>query len=78
MKARSHALVICPARRDLAERFAMRPPADIQAGACISCGEQCYVNENGADAIRSRDADVCCIRCENLYAADINRSLIES
>jgi hypothetical protein len=56
----------------------MVPPATIAAGPCISCSAMCYVNPNGADAIRTRDADVCCIRCESLYAADINRALIES
>lgn len=75
---RSHALVVCPLREDLAERFAMVPPATIRAGRCISCGHDCYVNPSGAQAIRERDADVCCLRCERLHTADINRSLITS
>lgn len=75
---RSHAIVICYTRDQLAERFAKIPPADIQAGPCISCHRTCYVNSSGAQAIRERDADVCCERCEKLYSADINRSLIES
>lgn len=75
---RSHAIVICPTREDLAERFAMIPPADIRVGPCISCSRECYVNPSGAQAVRERDADVCCLRCERLYSADINRSLIES
>lgn len=78
-EARSHALVVCPARGDLAERYAMIPPADIPAGACMGgCGAICYVNPSGAQAIRERDADVCCLRCNRLFSADINRSLIES
>ncbi len=76
--ARSHAIVICYRREQLAERFAMFPPATIHAGRCISCSSECYVNPSGADAIRTRDADVCCDRCERLHSADINRSLIES
>jgi hypothetical protein len=75
---RSHALVIAPTRDDLAARFSMIPPAIIRAGRCISCRAELYVNESGARAIRDRDADVCCPRCESLYTADINRSLIES
>lgn len=77
-EARSHAIVICPTRDQLEERFSMIPPATIVGGRCISCGNECYVNPSGAGAIRERDADVCCIRCERLFSADINRSLIES
>lgn len=75
---RSHALVVCPVREDLAERFAMVPPAMIRAGRCIGCSRDCYVNPSGAAAIRERDADVCCLRCERLYDADIKRAMIAS
>ena len=78
MKARSHAIVICPTYDDRLERFSMIPPATIKAGRCIGCSRLCYVNPSGALAIRQRDADVCCLRCERLYDADINHSLIES
>lgn len=75
---RSHALVVGFSREQLAERFAKIPPADIVGGKCIGCSRPVYVNVFGASAIRERDADVCCTRCERMYDADINRSLIES
>lgn len=75
---RSHALVVGYRRDQLAERYAKIPVADIVGGRCVGCGTQVMVNTFGASAIRERDADVCCERCERLYDADINRSLIES
>lgn len=75
--ARSHALVVGFAR-DQMRRHLMIPPAEIRGGRCIGCGTDVYVNPSGAAAIRQRDADVVCERCESMYHADINRSLIES
>lgn len=77
-EARSHALVVGFVREQLAERYAKIPPAEIVGGRCIGCSRPVYVNVFGADAIRTRDADVCCTVCERRYDADINRSLIES
>ena len=66
-------------REQLYERLRAKiPPADIIGGKCISCGCSVYVNVFGASAIRERDADVVCSRCEKLHDADLNRSLIES
>lgn len=78
MKARAHAIVVCPLWDDLYARNSMFPPADIRAGRCIGCSKQCAVNPSGAKAIRDRDADVCCLDCEKRYDADINHALIES
>jgi hypothetical protein len=76
---RSHAIVIGFVREQIFERLKLKhPPADIVGGKCIGCSRDVYVNIYGASAIRERDADVCCERCEKLYDADINRSLIES
>lgn len=75
---RSHALVIGFPREMLAERYAKIPIADIVGGKCIGCSRPVYVNIFGASAIRERDADVCCIYCEQMYDAEINRALIES
>lgn len=76
---RSHALVVGFTRDQLKERLVDKiPPADIVGGKCIGCERPVYVNVYGASAIRERDADVCCTRCERLYDAEINRSLIES
>ena len=77
-EARSHAIVVGFRREQLAERYAKIPIADIVGGKCIGCSEPVYVNAFGASAIRERDADVCCTRCEILYDADINHALIES
>lgn len=77
-EARSHALVVGFRREQLAERYAKYPIADIIGGKCIGCSCDVYVNPFGASAIRERDADVVCGRCEVLYDADINRALIES
>jgi hypothetical protein len=75
---RSHAVVVGYRGSQLAARYAKIPPAIIVGGKCIGCSESVYVNEFGASAIRERDADVVCDRCEVLYDADINASLIES
>jgi hypothetical protein len=77
-EARSHAVVVGFRREQLAERYAKIPVADIVGGKCVGCSELVYVNSFGASAIRERDADCVCTRCERLYDADINRSLIES
>jgi hypothetical protein len=78
-EARAHAIVVGYTRGQLYERHVLKvPPADIVGGRCVGCSEPVYVNVFGASAIRERDADVCCERCERLYDADINRSLIES
>lgn len=74
---RSHALVV-GFHKDQTRRHLMIPPAEIIGGRCISCGVNVYVNPSGAAAIRTRDADVVCERCESMYHAEINRSLIES
>lgn len=76
--SRSHALVIGYRREQLAERYAKIPRAEIVGGKCVGCSADVYVNVFGASAIRERDADVCCERCERMYDADINRSMIES
>ena len=77
-KARSHALVVGYRREQLRERFSMHPPAETVGGKCIGCSDPVYVNASGVRAIRDRDADVCCTRCERMYDADINHALIES
>lgn len=77
-EARAHSIVVGYVREQLAERYAKIPVADLVGGKCIGCSRPVYVNIFGASAIRERDADVCCERCEKLYDADINRSLIES
>ena len=77
-EARAHALVVGYRREQLAERFAKIPVADIVGGRCISCSAPVYFNAFGVSAIRERDADVVCERCEKLYSAEINRALIES
>lgn len=77
-EARAHAIVVGFLREQLAERYAKIPVADIVGGKCIGCSHPVYVNVFGADAIRSRDADVCCVFCEQRYDADINHALIES
>jgi hypothetical protein len=75
----THALVVGFRREQLRERLVLKiPPADIVGGKCIGCSCLVYVNAFGAQAIRDRDADVCCTRCERLYDADINRAMIES
>lgn len=65
-------------RELLAERYAKHPPATINAGPCISCGDPVFVNIFGASAIRERDADVCCNLCEARYDADITKAMVES
>lgn len=66
-------------REDLEQRLKLKyPPAETVGGKCVSCSCDVYVNSFGASAIRERDADVCCWRCEKMYDADLNRSLIES
>lgn len=47
----------------------------IQAGSCVGCGATVYLNQLGYSAVRERDADVCCMECEDRYSADISRSL---
>jgi hypothetical protein len=74
---RSHALVVGFRKSDVRRHFKY-PVAELVGGKCISCSQPVYVNVYGASAIRERDADVCCVECEALYDADINRSLIES
>jgi hypothetical protein len=64
--------------RDDNERWRKVPPADILGGNCVSCGCNVFVNVNGASALRERDADLICRRCDRLYGADADRSLIES
>ncbi len=75
---RAHSIVVGFTREQLYERYLKIPIADIIGGRCIGCSRDVYVNAYGASAIRERDADVCCTRCEKMYDADINRSLIES
>lgn len=76
---RAHALVIGYRREQLKERLIDKiPPAEIIGGRCIGCGCDVYVNIYGASAIRERDADVCCPRCESEYDADITRGMVES
>jgi hypothetical protein len=48
---------------------------EIDAGRCISCGQAVYLNSLGYSAVLERDADVCCMQCEDRYSADITRSL---
>lgn len=48
---------------------------DIIGGKCISCGRDVYLNQLGYSAVLEKDADVCCMECEDRYSADISRSL---
>lgn len=45
------------------------------AGACISCGRTVYLNSLGMSALHEKDADVCCMECEDRYSAEMTRSL---
>lgn len=44
-------------------------------GRCISCGHDVYLNEMGFSAVLEKDADVCCMECEDRYSAEMTRSL---
>lgn len=48
---------------------------NILAGSCISCGTGVYLNSLGYSAVLEKDADVCCMECEDRYSAEITRSL---
>lgn len=76
---RAHALVIGYRKEDVRRFTEKFPPATIDAGPCIAdCGRHVFFNASGISAVRDRDADVCCLQCEYQFAADINRSMVES
>lgn len=75
--ARSHGIVT-GYHRDDDRRHRMIPPADLHAGRCVSCGCNVFLNANGVSAIRERDADVICRRCDKDVGQEVDRSLIES
>ena len=49
--------------------------ANMNGGPCISCGHDVYLNRLGWSALVERDADVCCMGCEDRYSAEITRAL---
>lgn len=44
-------------------------------GRCISCGHDVYLNRMGYSAVLEKDADVCCMECEDRYSAEMTRQL---
>jgi hypothetical protein len=48
---------------------------EILAGSCVSCGAGVFLNKLGYSAVLEKDADVCCMQCEDRYSAEISRSL---
>jgi hypothetical protein len=77
MKIRSHGIVV-GYHRDDNERWTKVPPADIHAGNCVSCGCNVFLNINGVSAVKERDADCICRRCDKMFGTEVDRSLIES
>lgn len=49
--------------------------ASIIGGKCIGCNRDVYLNRLGMSAVREKDADVCCVECEQGYGADLTYSL---
>lgn len=74
---RQHGLVTGYHRDDIA-RHRMIPPADIPSGRCVGCGCQVFLNANGISAVRERDADVICRRCDRRDGREIEQQMIES
>lgn len=77
MKTHSHGIVV-GYHRDDHERHRKIPPADIVAGRCVACRCVVFLNALGLSAVRERDADVICRRCDRTVGLDVDRSLIES
>lgn len=77
MKTHSHGVVV-GFHRDDVDRWMKIPPADIYAGNCVSCGCNVFLNTYGVSAVRERDADCICRRCDKLHGLEVDRSLIES
>jgi hypothetical protein len=47
--------------------------ANINAGQCVSCGRDTYFNPSGAAAVRARDAQPICQRCQHIHGDEILR-----
>lgn len=77
MKTHAHGIVT-GYHRDDPERHRKIPPADIPAGRCVGCRTVVFLNTFGVSAVRERDADVICRRCDRVEGLDVDRSLIES
>lgn len=64
--------------RDDHERYRKIPVADIRAGNCVACKCTVFLNPFGVTAVRERDADVICRRCDRIEGLAVDRTFIES
>ncbi len=61
--------------RDATVRLPPDLECNLNGGPCISCHQDVYLNRLGWSALVEKDADVCCMDCEDRYSAEITRAL---